>query len=158
MEHAARRGMTLIELLVTVSIIGVLVGLLLPAVQAAREASRSIRCANNMRQIALAMHNYLSTFGSFPPGYVSTVLTTQRAIPPGWSGPETWVIGDDGGPGWSGHAMILPSLEQTSLYDGINLNVAVNLPENSTSIHTLISVFQCPSDDHSSGFVEVPAI
>jgi prepilin-type N-terminal cleavage/methylation domain-containing protein/prepilin-type processing-associated H-X9-DG protein len=151
MRHSPRHGLTLIELLVVIGIISVLVGLLLPAVQAAREAARRVQCANNMKQIALAMHSYMSAGGTFPPGYVSTVLTSlQQIFPPG-------VVGDDLGPGWSGHAMILPYLEQKPLYDQINVNLAVDQPANATSIHTSLSIFHCPSDGLSQLLVDVPS-
>src|SRR5216683_2731103 len=70
------RGFTLIELLVVIAIIAVLIALLLPAVQAAREAARRAQCVNNMKQIGVALHNYVSAVGVFPPGYVTAIDPT----------------------------------------------------------------------------------
>ena len=95
------RGFTLVELLVVITIIGMLIALLLPAVQAAREAARQMQCSNNLKQIGLALHNYHAMLGSFPPGYISTV------------GPNG--VADDQGPGWGWAAMVLPYLEQENL-------------------------------------------
>jgi prepilin-type N-terminal cleavage/methylation domain-containing protein len=90
------RGFTLVELLVVIAIIGTLVGLLLPAVQSAREAARRSSCTNNLKQIALAMHNYESTFGKIVPGVQRTDGTRQS----GWRSSH-W--------GWA--AFLLPFLE-----------------------------------------------
>ncbi len=75
-RNSARSGFTLVELLVVIAIIGILVGLLLPAVQAAREAARRMQCSNNIKQLALSMHNYESSTKSFPPGSIIPRLFT----------------------------------------------------------------------------------
>src|SRR6516225_5331855 len=124
MNHQGRRGFTLIELLVVVGVIGILVALLLPAVQSAREAARRANCASNLRQIAMAMQNYVSSTDSFPPGYVSRILKPANV----------YVGGEDGGPGWSANAMILSQLDQTQLYNAINFTRGVQRPENSTVV------------------------
>jgi prepilin-type N-terminal cleavage/methylation domain-containing protein/prepilin-type processing-associated H-X9-DG protein len=126
-----RRGFTLIELLVVIAIIAVLIALLLPAVQAAREAARRAQCTNNLRQIGLALQNYLSAIDTFPPGFLSK------------PDPST---GDNTGTGWGWAAMILPQLEQTAVFNAINFPLRVELPANSTARLSRISTFVCPSD------------
>ena len=92
MVRGNRSGFTLVELLVVIAIIGILIALLLPAVQAAREAARRSQCANNLKQLALSLHNYSDTFKSFPP---AGITTNQLS--------------------W--HVFVLPFIEQTSLHD-----------------------------------------
>jgi prepilin-type N-terminal cleavage/methylation domain-containing protein/prepilin-type processing-associated H-X9-DG protein len=134
--RAKRPGFTLIELLVVIAIIGVLIALLLPAVQAAREAARRAQCTNNLKQIGLALHNYHGSIGTFPSGSIADT---------GWGG--TW---------WNWPSFILPQLELVPLYNAINFsrsNIANNTAgdPNSTAWGTVISSYLCPSDQVSTG-------
>ena len=137
-DQGRRGGFTLVELLVVIAIIGILVGLLLPAVQAAREAARRMQCANNLKQIGLALHNYEGAHKRFAPGFISQVTGT-------WSG-----VGNDpvpeAGPGWSVFAMILPNMELASLHQSIQFGVPITAPENQVARSTRVSSYQCPSD------------
>jgi prepilin-type N-terminal cleavage/methylation domain-containing protein/prepilin-type processing-associated H-X9-DG protein len=147
-----RRGFTLIELLVVIAIIAVLIALLLPAVQSAREAARRTQCVNNLKQIGLAMSNYVSTVGGFPPSKI-------------WSGSCTR-LNDAAGHylNTTGFTLILGYMEQTPLLNAYNFGQAsansyyqsVGHPNmtplgdqsaNSTVVGTLIAAFACPSDD-----------
>ena len=136
MSIRTRRGFTLIELLVVIAIIAVLIALLLPAVQAAREAARRLQCVNNLKQIGLAIHNYISTHDTLPPG-------DQRI----WSPTNANLItnGD-----FSAHVRLLPFMEQQPLYNAANLNLPIlndTLGEfcNSTVMLTRMTGFLCPS-------------
>jgi prepilin-type N-terminal cleavage/methylation domain-containing protein len=128
-----RRAFTLIELLVVIAIIGILVGLLLPAVQQAREAARRVQCRNNLKQIGLAIHNYESSHRVFPPGRLGFPMV------------------------FSVQAHILPYMDGSNLYNLINFNVApafgppsIPITQNEIAVRTRIPVYQCPSD---AGFV-----
>src|SRR5215210_4645960 len=109
MRTKPRSGFTLIELLVVIAIIGVLIALLLPAVQAAREAARRIQCTNNLKQLGLGLHNYHSANETFPPGGSRNPYDPPNKTDgsPSWSS-------------WSAHALLLPYLEQKPLYDAAN--------------------------------------
>ncbi len=142
------RGFTVIELLVVIAIIAVLIALLLPAVQSAREAARRIQCVNNLKQLGLAMHNYHSAAGTFPVGYFYPTLSQ---VYPGI--PQDHYA-------WSVLAQLSPYLEQTTVYNAMNFNFPFRggpsgnfgstpygiIPANSTAQVTKENVFFCPSD------------
>jgi prepilin-type N-terminal cleavage/methylation domain-containing protein len=133
-----RKAFTLVELLVVIAIIGILIGMLLPAVQAAREAARRITCANNLRQITLALHNYESAIERFPPGWVAT------------SGPAT------PGYGWMSH--ILPQVEQANLRDLIDFREdIIDLPVTGVRSQNFQLMF-CPSSTVSSKTYQLEAL
>ena len=127
----ARRGFTLIELLVVISIIAVLVALLLPAVQSAREAARRTQCVNNLKQLGLAMANYHDTVNSLPFGARSP---NNANVDWGWNNEYTW------------YQMVLPYIEQKVVYDTYNFSRSCGGPWNSTARMVKMSTFGCPSD------------
>jgi prepilin-type N-terminal cleavage/methylation domain-containing protein/prepilin-type processing-associated H-X9-DG protein len=141
------RGFTLIELLVVIAIIAVLIALLLPAVQAAREAARRSQCVNNLKQMGVAMHNYVSAVGVFPPGYVSSI---DRTVLDACNQDTENNHGVDLGAGWAWGSMILPYMEQTPVYNSINFNLSVAFHDNDTCSLTPLSVYLCPSDSGPS--------
>lgn len=141
-SSASRPGFTLVELLVVIAIIGVMVGLLLPAVQAAREAARRMTCSSKLKQIGLAMHNYESTYKRLPSGYESfNRYNLITSLPAEDFDPETW----DARSGWSWAAAILPFIEQQPLYDRIDFGAPLWEPRFSGVRETKLPIFLCPS-------------
>jgi prepilin-type N-terminal cleavage/methylation domain-containing protein len=130
--RSTRSAFTLVELLVVIAIIGILVALLLPAVQAAREAARRAQCSNHLRQLALAVHNYESTYRCLP---ASTIVNL-----------DTTATGNN--LAWGVHGRILQFLEQAALYDKVNINQAWDAQMAIDALK--IEVYGCPSDPGST--------
>jgi prepilin-type N-terminal cleavage/methylation domain-containing protein/prepilin-type processing-associated H-X9-DG protein len=125
-----RRGFTLIELLVVISIIAVLIALLLPAVQSAREAARRIQCTNNLKQLGLGLHNYEIIAGALPP---AAVLGGSGNVVSNWIG-------------WSVQGRILPFMEQGPMFGAINFSHSGESPQNITVASQGVAVLICPSE------------
>jgi prepilin-type N-terminal cleavage/methylation domain-containing protein/prepilin-type processing-associated H-X9-DG protein len=140
-RQKSARGFTLIELLVVIAIIGVLIALLLPAVQSAREAARRAQCTNNLKQIGLALHNYESSNGAFPPAGQGTNFRTSPAS-------TQFVDGE-----WGVLARILNGLEQSQVYNTLNFNLPYthNSGANYTGCSSVIGAYLCPSSDRDQG-------
>jgi len=132
-----RRAFTLVELLVVIAIIGILVALLLPAVQAARESARRTKCVNNLKQIGLAVHTYAQALGTFPSGFVidAAAQSNDNEV-------ESW--------GW--HVFIMPFIELQPLYDQLDpgnrtlMDLLANSPADHPLLQQYLAIYACPSD------------
>lgn len=129
-----RQGFTLVELLVVIAIIGILIALLLPAVQAAREAARRSQCSNNMKQIGLALHNYHDTHKSFPPGSINDLNAADGS----------------GGEALSGWVYLLPFMEQSALYDVWDFRYGHLDAQNYDANRLPVDGYFCPSKPRDS--------
>lgn len=125
------RGFTLIELLVVIAIVAILVALILPAVQYAREAARRTQCKNNLKQIGLGLFEYHNT---------------NRRLPPGWVGVTSGQAATDGSNGWGWGSMILPQIEQQSIFQSIDFKSHMISANNGPARIQRLSVFRCPTD------------
>ncbi len=130
--RSAHRAFTLVELLVVIAIIGILVAMLLPAVQAAREAARASQCKNNLRQLGLALHQYHDVMKQCPAGWIADA-------------PE-------GEPGWGWNVALFPHMEQSNLEATISKHLPVADPANEAARRTVVPILLCASDGNDSKF------
>jgi prepilin-type N-terminal cleavage/methylation domain-containing protein/prepilin-type processing-associated H-X9-DG protein len=143
-----RHAFTLVELLVVIAIIGVLIGLLLPAVQQVRASAQRTECCNNLKQIGLALWNVHDRAGSFPPAYTTNLL--PGTLPSqDVNGDCTW---NETGPGWGWGTFILNELEQAPLYNQFMFNLDIKDPANSVPRNLQPKVFLCPSGAKTEPF------
>jgi prepilin-type N-terminal cleavage/methylation domain-containing protein/prepilin-type processing-associated H-X9-DG protein len=141
MSRRRNKGFSLIELLVVIAIIAILIGLLMPAVQKVRESANMTQCANNLKQLGLAMHAHQSAHKVFPPAYFTKDSKSDGTAAGISHGDEN----RNGPPGWAWGTYLLPYLEQTGLYNSLRRELPCWAPENAAAVKTKVPVFLCPS-------------
>src|SRR5262245_29434966 len=141
--HSRKSGFTFVELLVVIAIIGVLVALLLPAIQSAREAARRMRCANNLKQLGLALHNYEGAYKKLPPGWIASNGLMHTGSDSG-TGTDGW--GSWGWPAFTLKYMELSGLADTLRVGDIDMRNALDDAVLLAQMQTRIQLFRCPSD------------
>ena len=134
-----RSGFTLIELLVVIAIIGVLVALIMPAVQSAREAASRTQCINNLKQMGLASQEYHDSFGNFPGGWYCDGTADVNCNP---TGPASYM--------WNGLTGLFLKMEQGNLYNELNFSLQTNDVSNTTGVRRTMNAFVCPSNRHAA--------
>jgi len=136
-----KRGVTLIESMVTIGIIGLMAALVLPAVQQSRESARRGQCRSQLKQLGIALHSFHNRKGAFPPGYRTQIDPDTR---------------DDLGPGWSWTSHLMPDFEQDNVGRKIDMHLAVEAPANAAICNTSIDFLVCPSDSTFEPNTDIP--
>ena len=161
MKKRRNPGFTLIELLVVIAIIGVLIALLLPAVQAAREAARRTQCRNHLHQLGLAMHNYHDAHKFFPPGIIAEDMAPDPTTPGvgvcayvAGEASLNGVVGNGDLASHSGLTLVLPFLEEEPIFTAYNTDLGCAKIENSTSTSSVIQSLLCPSNPRGDQLID----